>query len=56
MTLNIYRSGQQSTSLEAFQKAMEDWISQLDALLAFVVPADLKPRRWELSEVSADAA
>lgn len=56
LTLNIYRSGQQSTSLEAFQKSMEDWISQLDAVLAFAVPADLKPRRWELMEVSADVS
>lgn len=42
--------------MEAFQKTMEDWISQLDAVLAFAIPADLKPRRWELSEVSADVA
>lgn len=56
LTLNIYRSGQQSTSLEAFQKSMEDWVSQLDAVLAFAVPADLKPRRWELMEVSADVS
>jgi hypothetical protein len=42
--------------LEAFQKSMEEWISQLDALLAFAVPADLKPRRWELMEVSADVS
>ena len=56
MTLNIYRSGQQNTKLEAFQKSMEEWISQLEAVLAFAVPSDLKPRRWELSEVSADLA
>ncbi len=56
LTLNIYRSGQQSTSLDAFQKAMEDWISQLDAILVFAAPADLKPRRWELMEVSADVS
>ena len=35
---------------------MEEWISQLDAVLAFAVPSDLKPRRWELMELSADVA
>ena len=53
--VSTFREKDSTETLEDLKKTVDEWMLSLDALIPFLVPADIAPNRWELSEISAVA-
>lgn len=49
--VTIYRDSQNKKEIEPIRKELQEWISQFDAINAFIDPSDLKDHRWVVDDM-----